>query len=122
MIRLIQRRLIIPRGDTGELSIPLLASHIQGETLAFFSILDLINDKLIYQQEAIIRDNKVIIKFEHEDTKDLPLGQYVWDIKIYVNPEYNETTHQLIGAEEINSYYAGFSYPVCKITLTRDRR
>jgi len=39
MIRLIQRRLIIPRGDTGSFTIPALKS-MQPEDVAVFSIYD----------------------------------------------------------------------------------
>jgi hypothetical protein len=43
MIRMIARRLIIPRGDTGQLTVPLLASDSTAPQIAIFSILDLIN-------------------------------------------------------------------------------
>ena len=123
MIRLIGRKLIIPRGDTGELAIPLLASGATTEPVqkvAIFSILDLIGKKVIYQEQVTIDGEMVKVTFTNEKTKDLPLGQYVWDIKIYTNPQYNGT--KLINGDTVDSYYAGFSYPVCEITLSRDRR
>ena len=58
----------------------------------------------------------VRIRFGHEDTVDLPLGKYFWDIKIYVNPQYNESG-LLIDGDEVDSYYAGFKLPECEITL-----
>jgi len=39
MIRLVQRRLIIPRGDTGIFTIPVLANS-NGVGVAVFSIID----------------------------------------------------------------------------------
>jgi len=39
MIRLIQRRLIIPRGDTGEFSIPAITNKNTGD-VAIFTIFD----------------------------------------------------------------------------------
>ena len=120
MIRLISRRLIIPRGDTGELSVPLLQSDVTGEKVAIFSIIDLIMQKTIYQQQATIVDDIVKVTFTHEDTKDLPLGQYVWDIKVYTNPRYKD--EKLIDGDRVDSYYAGFTYPICEVTLTRDRK
>lgn len=119
MIRLISRRLIIPRGDTGELTVPLLESNSVSPKVAIFSILDLQTSTIIYQQEAVIEGDQVKVIFKQEDTKSLPLGQYVWDIKIYTNPEYKD--NKLINGEAVDSYYAGFTYPVCEITLTRDR-
>lgn len=120
MIRLIARRLIIPRGDTGEFTVPLLESDSTSPKVAIFTIFDLINNKIIYQREATIANNIVTVAFASEDTKVLPLGQYVWDIKIYTNPEYKD--NKLINGEAVDSYYAGFTYPICEITLTRDRR
>ena len=120
MIRMIARRLIIPRGDTGQLTVPLLASDSTAPQIAIFSILDLINQKTIYQSQATINNDMVVIDFSHENTKDLPLGQYVWDIKVYTNPQYKN--NKLINGDEVHSYYAGFTYPVCEITLSRDRR
>ena len=119
MIRLISRRLIIPRGDTGDFTVPLLESDSVSPKVAIFSILDLINQKVIYQKEATIEEGVVKVEFTHEDTEVLPLGQYVWDIKIYTNPTYNE--NKLINGETVDSYYAGFTYPICEVTLTRDR-
>ena len=121
MIRLIARRLMLPRGDTGEFSIPLLESATtSAQKVAIFSILDLINQKIIYQDEATIEGNIIKVIFTHEKTKNLPLGQYVWDIKLYTNPEYKN--NKLINGEAVDSYYAGFTYPVCEITLARDKR
>ena len=120
MIRMIARKLLLPRGDTGNFTIPLLASHTSQNTVAIFSILNLITNEIIYQDEAIIEDNTVKVNFTHEKTKNLPLGQYVWDIKVYTNPEYKN--NKLINGETVDSYYAGFSYPVCEITLARDKR
>lgn len=120
MIRLIGRRLIIPRGDSGDFTIPILSSVQDTNSVAVFSILDLKNNKLIYQKEIEITGEKLVFNFSHEETKGLPLGQYVWDIKAYVNPEYKN--NKLINGDEVHSYYAGFSYPVCEITLSRDRR
>ena len=113
MIRLAQRRLIIPRGDTGQFSVPALIQAIPGKTMiAVFSIF---NDKeRIWTKEYEIKDGMVKIRFEHEDTVDLPLGKYFWDIKIYVNPQRDESG-LLIDGEQVDSYYAGFKLPECEI-------
>lgn len=56
------------------------------------------------------------IRFEHQDTKEFPLGLYNWDIKIYTNPQYN-SEGLLIDGDEVHSYYAAFSLPECEIVL-----
>lgn len=112
MIRLAQRRLIIPRGDTGQFSIPAL--NQEANAIAVFSIFN--ERERIWTHEYAIENGMITIRFEHEDTRDLPLGKYFWDIKIYVNPRYNENG-LLIDGDEVDSYYAGFQLPECEITL-----
>ena len=118
MVRMIQRRLIIPRGDTGSFSIPLLAS-VAANDVAVFSIFDPLTRKTILEKEIKFdanedKDEELVINFEHEDTVNLKPGRYYWDIKIYSSPVYDEDDI-LIGGAEINSYYAAFSLPVCEI-------
>ena len=116
MIRLAQRRLIIPRGDTGSFSVPALIDEIpDANIIAVFSIFN--EQKRIWTHEYPVSGGMVTISFEHEDTKDLPIGQYYWDIKIYVNPRYDDSG-LLIDGDEVHSYYAGFKLPECVIALT----
>ena len=115
MIRLAQRRLIIPRGDTGSFSVPALIDEVPGaEMIAVFSIFN--ERKRIWTHEYPVSGGMVRIGFEHNDTEQFPLGKYYWDIKIYVNPRYDESG-LLIDGDEVHSYYAGFQLPECEITL-----
>ena len=115
MIRLAQRRLIIPRGDTGQFSVPALIDAVPDATvIAVFSIFN--EQKRIWTHEYEVENGMVTIKFEHEDTKNLPIGRYYWDIKIYINPQYDDSG-LLIDGDEVHSYYAGFKLPECEITL-----
>ena len=115
MIRMVQRRLIIPRGDTGSFSIPLLTTIAAGD-VAVFSIYDMLTHSTVFEKEiTFIGDEEVLtIPFVHTDTVNLQAKKYLWDIKIYNNPERDEDGI-LINAAEINSYYAAFSLPVCEI-------
>jgi hypothetical protein len=51
MIRLIQRRLIIPRGDTGTLKLPVL-KFTEGQNVAVFSIINLRTRSLMFRKEV----------------------------------------------------------------------
>jgi len=117
MIRLINRRLIIPRGDTGSFTIPVLTSSSAAD-ISVFTIFDCLTRRKIFQKEIIAADNTLTVEFTHEDTVNLVPGRYVWDIKYYKNPTYAEG--ELIDGEEVDSYYAGFSLPVCEIKETGD--
>ena len=115
MIRLAHRRLIIPRGDTGSFSVPALIDAIPGENMiAVFSIFT--KNERIWTHEYPVEGGMVRINFEHNDTEQFPLGLYQWDIKIYVNPRYDDSG-LLIDGDEVHSYYAGFQLPECEITL-----
>jgi len=117
MIRLIQRRLIIPRGDTGSFTIPRLAS-MDANDLAMFVIFNPLTKKKCFQKEATIDEEVLTVEFARTDTIGLPAGKYVWDIKHYKNPTMDED--EIIDAEEVNSYYAGFSLPVCEVKETAE--
>ena len=117
MIRLIQRRLIIPRGDTGSFTVPTLGSVESGD-VAVFSIYDPMSHKTIFEKEIAVEGETITVEFTHQDTVNLIPNKYVWDIKIYKNPQYEVDDNdgsKLIGGDEINSYYAAFSLPVCEI-------
>lgn len=113
MIRLIQRRLIIPRGDTGSFTIPTLGDVSNGD-VAVFSIYDALTHKTVFEKQVPATEDIITIPFVHNDTVNLEPKKYLWDVKIYHNPQYDEES-LLINGEEINSYYAAFSLPICEI-------
>jgi hypothetical protein len=113
MIRLIQRRLIIPRGDTGSFTIPTQGTVEDGD-IAVFSIYDPMTHTTVFEKEVDLTEEVLTIPFTHQDTVKIEPKKYVWDIKIYKNPQRDEDG-LLIGGDEINSYYAAFSLPVCEI-------
>ena len=113
MIRLIQRRLIIPRGDTGSFTIPIQGTVGEGD-IAIFSIYDPMTRTTVFEKEIPVTEEILTIPFEHADTVGLESKKYLWDIKIYKNPQRDEDG-LLISGDEINSYYAAFSLPVCEI-------
>ena len=113
MIRLIQRRLIIPRGDTGSFTIPTLGTVEAGD-VAVFSIFDPMTQSTVKEIIVPATEETITIPFTHEDTVNLTPKKYLWDIKIYKNPQYDEE-NLLVNGSEINSYYAAFSLPICEI-------
>ena len=67
-----------------------------------------------------IENDVITINFTPDKTINLDPRKYYWDIVIYKNPEYEEGDEQSkelppINGEEINSYYAAFSLPICEI-------
>lgn len=118
MIRLVQRRLIIPRGDTGSFTIPVLDSIDTTIEVAIFSIFDPLTRKKIFSKQIEPENQVLNIFFTHDETIKLPAGKYVWDIKFYKNPTIEDG--EVIDGEEVHSYYAGFSLPICEIRETAE--
>ena len=116
MIRLIQRRLIIPRGDTGSFTIPVIKPS--NENIAVFTIFDETTHTKLFQKKVVCEGDVINIAFSHNDTVNLKPGKYLWDIKYYSNPLFVED--ELVDGEEIDSYYAGYSLPACEIRPTGD--
>lgn len=114
MIRLIKRRLIIPRGDTGSFSIPTIG-EVGESDVAIFSIFDPLTHKTLVMKKIAATQDFLTITFASEDTIMLEPRKYNWDITIYKGPIYDEE-EELIGAREVNSYYSAFKLPICEIT------
>ena len=117
MIRLIQRRLIIPRGDTGTFSVPLMPGAANTSTAVLF-IYDPIFKKTMQAIQGVITDDTITFTFTREHTINLETKKYLWDIILYTNPQYDEKDEehiQPINGDYIDSYYAAFSLPVCEI-------
>ena len=118
MIRLVQRTLIIPRGDTGFFTIPQLATA-DASNAAVFTIFDPKTHSKIFEKQISTNEEMLTISFTHFDTVNLPVGKYKWDIKFYKNP--TTLNEELVDGEEVNSYYSAFSLPDCEIRETGDR-
>lgn len=116
MIRLIGRRLIIPRGDTGTFTIPTQGA-IEGPTVAILGIYDPLTKEIHELAPVNVTGETITFEFTHADTANLePSDRYQWDIKIY-RGDLQYQDNQLIGASQIDSYYAAFgnSMPKCVI-------
>ena len=117
MIRLVQRRLIIPQGDTGTFTIPTQGTVEQGD-VAIFSIFDNLTHNTVLEKKIPATAETLTFNFETEDTLGLEPddrgSRYSWDITIQRNPLYDEN-EELIHYDSIDSYYAAFGLPSCVI-------
>lgn len=119
MIRLIQRKLIIPQGDTGTFTIPTQGSVSEGD-VAIFSIYDTLTHTTVLEKEINATQETLTFNFATEDTLKIEPdekevgGRYRWDITIQRNPLYDDDNN-LIHYDSVDSYYAAFGLPVCVI-------
>ena len=79
MIRLVQRRLIIPRGDTGSFSIPTIAAASSAD-VAIFTIFDCLTRSIAFQKTLTLEGGEEYLQFNftHTDTVNLKPGDYFW--------------------------------------------
>ena len=105
MIRLVQRRLIIPQGDTGTFTIPTQGTVEAGDK-AIFAIYDNLTHTTVLEKEIDATNDTLEFTFESNDTigiePDDRGSRYSWDIT-------------LVRANSVDSYYAAFSLPPCII-------
>ena len=105
MIRLVQRRLIIPQGDTGTFTIPTQGTVETGDK-AIFAIYDNLTHTTVLEKEIDATNDTLEFSFVSEDTLGLEPddrgSRYSWDVT-------------LIRGGQIDSYYAAFSLPPCII-------
>ncbi len=117
MIRLIQRRLIIPQGDTGTFTIPTQGTVEAGDK-AIFAIFDNLTHNTVLEKKIDATSETLTFEFTSEDTLNLEPDErgsrYSWDITLLRNPEYDQND-ELIHADSIDSYYAAFGLPECVI-------
>lgn len=110
MIRICGNKIIVPRGDTGTFTMPVIGYSTEGD-LAIFSVLDKLTRKTVLEKTYDASNKHLTIFIEHEDTINLEPGEYYWDLKVYKNPQYDEEDN-LIGGMEINSYYSAYRLPL----------
>lgn len=118
MIRLVQNKLIIPRGDTGTFSVPVLTPLTERDK-AIFSIIDTRTNKNLLSLECNYQDDHLTIQLTHNHTVNLPIGKYNWDIKVYQDAEIIDDV--IVNGIEVNSFYAAYRLPVCEIRQTGDK-
>lgn len=115
MIRLIQRRLIIPQGDTGTFTIPIQGTMGENDK-AILSIYDPLTQKTLFNGLGVVDSNNNVLNFNFvpADTLQIePSKRYLWDITIYRGATYLEG--KITSANTIDSYYAAFKLPTCEI-------
>lgn len=117
MIRVVQRRLIIPQGDTGEFKIPTQGTVSEGDK-AILAIYDNLTHETVLEKKINATSEILTFNFEMNDTLNIEPddrgSRYSWDITILRNPLYDEN-EKLVHCDSIDSYYAAYGLPSCVI-------
>ena len=116
MIRLIQRRLIIPQGDTGTFTIP-TQGYVNSGDKAILAIYGNLTHTTVLEKEIDATNETLTFAFESADTLNIEPddrgSRYTWDITLLRDPVYEN--NELVTYGDIDSYYAAFGLPSCVI-------
>lgn len=59
-----------------------------------------------------IVDGAALVAFTNSDTQNLPAGEYRWDIRVIVDPVWNDGETDIIDGAEIHAPFAATGLPV----------
>lgn len=120
MIRIVQRRLIIPQGDTGTLIIPIQGT-VTSNDYAVLAIYDPLTHTTVRKIKIQATPETLSFNFKSSDTLNIePSNRYVWDVIIYRNAIFNDISEddfELVSADSVDSYYSAYRLPTCDIRV-----
>jgi len=107
MLRLIGKRIMINKGDTGMLILPNIAAGCTN-AVAVLTVYDKLYKQKIIEKATPAVEDMLSFSFESQDTSELEPRTYYWDVKIYHNPLLDEDDFPLTGSV-VDSYYGSFN-------------
>lgn len=99
----------IMQGDTGTVTIQTSGVNFESTDRALFTIKD--NNRNAVRRNILeITNNAVTISFTHDDTKAMRIGDYTWDIRFIVDPEYED--EEIVDGTVIDTPYTDMRFHV----------
>lgn len=90
------------RGDTGEVTIRVSGYTYGEDDRALFTVKDNAGSEImkrVYEME----DNAFVVEFTNADTDYLSPGVYYWDVRYVVDPQYDQTTGEIIDGDGVGT-------------------
>lgn len=83
MITISGRHITITRGDCEPFTITLTGEDVpaDGEKVLFSVKKAVSNSKAVIEKNLEVSESKIMVQIMNADTKDLPFGDYQWDIR-----------------------------------------
>lgn len=93
------KNIYLTQGDTAGFIIRPSGITFEGGEIGLFTIT---NSKGAQMMQRIypIADGIITVRLENDDTDHWPDGNYKWEMRYFINPEYDDQEH-LIGGEEV---------------------
>lgn len=90
------------RGDTGEVTINVTGHTFQADDRALFTVKDASGSEII-KRVYELDGNAFTVAFANSDTDYLAAGQYSWDVRYVINPEYDPETGEIIDGDGVST-------------------
>ncbi len=81
--------IIMHRGDTGEVTITATGYAFESSDRALFTVKDGAGTEIMKEYYEMT-ENAFTVTFGNPDTDYLPAGNYSWDVRYIINPEYDD--------------------------------
>lgn len=74
----------------------------------------------LYKPCTVKRDGSIIVYLSNQETRALAAGDYIWDIRIVTNPEYDEAGNVICeqDSDQVISIFSGAGTAMPKFTVT----
>ena len=93
-------KITISRGDTGSIDFTATGYDFGENDRAVFSVKNG-HGQIVKQDIHELTEGVFTATFFNADTKDLPAGNYTWDVRYVIDPQYDEDENIVDGAQVI---------------------
>lgn len=90
------------RGDTGEVTVRVTGHTFGADDRALFTVKDSSGSEII-KRVYELDDNAFTITFANSDTDYLAAGQYAWDVRYVVDPQYDPETGDIMDGDGVST-------------------
>ena len=88
------------RGDTGEVTINVTGHTFSADDRALFTVKDGSGSEII-KRVYELDDNAFTVTFANSDTDYLAAGNYSWDVRYIVNPQYDPVSGEIVDGDGV---------------------
>jgi hypothetical protein len=93
-------KITMSKGDTGSIRFPSTGYTFSGLDRAMFSVKNS-KGQIVKQEIFELEDGEFEVTFYNADTDELPAGNYTWDVRYVLSPQYDDEGHIVDGAQVI---------------------
>jgi len=90
------------RGDTGEVTISVTGHTFGTDDRALFTVKDGSGSEII-KRVYELDENEFTVTFANSDTDYLAPGQYSWDVRYVIDPQYDPNTGEIVDGDGVST-------------------